>query len=68
MVRKTLEKCGLSRAQIARDSELSEATLWSWWTGVRSPSSDSIRKLAAGLRARGAELERIADELDKAAQ
>jgi transcriptional regulator with XRE-family HTH domain len=62
-----IEDSGLTRAQIARDSGLSEATVWAWLKETRNPSPDSMRQLAAGLRKRGARLERLADELDRAA-
>jgi transcriptional regulator with XRE-family HTH domain len=62
-----IEDCGLTRAQLARDSGLSEATVWAWLKGTRKPSADSMRQLAAGLRKRGDSLARLADELDREA-
>jgi DNA-binding XRE family transcriptional regulator len=68
LVRKALTECGLTRAQLARDSQVSQAALWAWWKGSRTPSGDSLKKLAAGLRARSTELDRIADQLERAAE
>jgi transcriptional regulator with XRE-family HTH domain len=67
LVRKMLENCGLTRAQLARDADVSEAALWAWWKGSRTPSDESLRKLAAGLRARSDELRAIAEQLEREA-
>jgi len=68
LVRKALTECGLTRAQLARDADVSEAALWAWWKGSRSPTEESLKKLAAGLRARSAELDRIADQIEQVAE
>jgi transcriptional regulator with XRE-family HTH domain len=68
LVKKALERSGLSRAQLARDSEISESALWSWIKGKRVPDADSLRRLAEGLELRSKELQDLAEELRKAAR
>ena len=67
LVKKALERSGLSRAQLARDSEISEAALWSWIKGKRVPDPESLRRLAEGLESRSEELQQLAEELREAA-
>lgn len=67
-VETVFEECGLSRAQLARDSGLSEATFHSWITGKRTPSKDSLKLLAEGLRRRARDLERLAHGLERRAR
>lgn len=63
--REAIQKSGLTVAQLARDASLSEAAVWAWLKGARSPSPDSIRQLVTGLRHRGDELHRLAEDLEK---
>ena len=68
IAQKVLARCGLSRAQIARDTGFNESTIWSWVKGKRVPGPDSLVKLADGLELRGGELQGLAEELRKAAE
>lgn len=63
-----LNASGLTRAQIARDSGLNEATIWGWLNGRSAPTPDSLRKLAEGLERRGGELATLAERLRTAAE
>lgn len=63
MLKRIITESGLSRAQLARDSDVSEHSLWSWWTGARSPTGESLDKLAEGLDRRGKRLAELAEEL-----
>lgn len=62
-----IQDSGLARTQLARDSGLSEATIWAWLKGKRNASPEALQQLAAGLRKRGDHLHRLAEELDRAA-
>jgi len=62
-----LKECGLTRAQLARDSGLNEGTLWAWLNGRRTPGPESLLKLADGLEKRGSRLAALAQELRKEA-
>ncbi len=68
LVKRILTEAGLTRAQLARDTGLNEATLWAWVTGRRVPEPESLQRLAAGLERRGGELSELAKELRKAAE
>ena len=68
IAQKVLARCGLSRAQVARDTGLNESTIWAWVKGKRVPGPDSLLKLAAGLERRGGDLQALADDLRKAAK
>jgi transcriptional regulator with XRE-family HTH domain len=65
---KVLNASGLTRAQIARDSGLNEATIWGWLNGRSVPTPESLEKLAEGLEKRGGELQALAEELRNAAR
>ena len=67
IAKQVLTACGLSRAQLARDTGLNESTLWAWIVGRRVPEPESLAKLAEGLERRGGELQDLAAELRKAA-
>ena len=67
IVRKVMRESGLTRAQMARDANLSQDALWAWWKGARAATPGSLRKLAAGLRRRAARLQELADALERAA-
>jgi len=66
-VREALDASGLTRAQLARDSGLNEATIWGWLNGRSVPTPDSMEKLAVGLERRGGELTELAKKLREAA-
>lgn len=57
----------LGTARIARDSNLSSNTLWSWRQGRRRPSGEALWKLAEGLERHAARLHEIASHLREAA-
>jgi len=63
IVKKVLDASGLTRAQVARDSGLNEATIWGWLNGRSVPTPESLRKLASGLEKRGGDLQNLAREL-----
>jgi hypothetical protein len=65
LMRKVIQASGLPRALLARDSGLSRATLEAWLAGKREPQPDSAARLAAGLRARAAELLKLAEQLER---
>ena len=67
-VRTAIQDSGLTRAQIARDAGLSEDAIWSWEAERRTPAPESLDRLAAGLRHRAEELQRIAGELEASAR
>jgi transcriptional regulator with XRE-family HTH domain len=67
LAQKILARCGLSRAQLARDTGLNESTIWAWVKGKRAPGPDSLLKLAEGLERRGGELVKLAEQLRKEA-
>lgn len=67
-VKEAIQESGLTRAQIARDSGLSEDAVWSWEAGRRTPSPESLLRLAEGLRKRSGWLDRIAAELERTAR
>ena len=68
IVKRVLARCGLTRAQLARDSGLNQATIWGWVKGRSAPEPDSLVKLAAGIERRGGELTALAEELRLAAE
>ena len=59
---------GLPRSQIARDAGISYASLHAWLNRLRSPTPESLRRLAAGLRVRGDRLQELATELEHDAE
>jgi hypothetical protein len=72
-VDRAIQATGLPRAMIARLGNVNEATVWSWLRpsgsdAARAPSPESVRQLAAGLRAYSAKLARLADELEVSAR
>ena len=68
LVQKALESGPFSMRQLADDAGLKYATLRAYAMGRRTPSGDTIRRLAAGLRRRAARLQELADELEHAAE
>ena len=68
VAQEVLATCGLTRAQIARDTGLNEATIWSWVKGKHVPGPESLEKLAAGLEHRGGELVTLAERLRSEAE
>ena len=67
IVREAIQESGLPKAVIAQDAHISRSTLDSWIAGVRMPRGNSLKHLAAGLRARAARLVELAEKLDRAA-
>ena len=67
LAQKILARCGLSRAQLARDTGINESTIWAWVKGKRAPEPESLLKLAEGLERRSGELTKLADQLRKEA-
>jgi len=63
IAQRTLQECGISRAQLARDTGLHQTTLWAWGLGRRVPSPESLEKLAAGLERRSTHLARLAADI-----
>lgn len=64
VVQGAIERTGLPRALLARDSGLSEDAIFAWLKGARAPRADSVQQLAAGLRKRADALREIAQELE----
>jgi transcriptional regulator with XRE-family HTH domain len=67
-IRRIIRECGLTTAELARASGLSRDALNSWLAGRREPQAESVRKMADGLADRSAELQRMADQLRRAAE
>ena len=67
LVRRVIQQSEIPQAVIARDAQLSRASLNSWLAERRTPQPESLKQLAGGLRARAARLVELAEELDKAA-
>jgi hypothetical protein len=67
LVRNVIRRSALPKTVIARDANISRAALNSWIAGVRTPQTNSLRHLAAGLRRRMDVLGELAAELEKAA-
>lgn len=64
MLRRIVDESGVPQAQLAEDAGVSYASIRSWLIGRRTPEPDSLRKLAAGLRARAEKLRDLADEIE----
>ena len=59
LVKRVLAEAGLTRAQLARDTGLNEATIWAWVNGRRIPELESLQRLADGLEKRGGNLQAL---------
>ncbi len=71
LIAKVIEQSGIPRAQLARDADLSRASLNSWTAAgkaAREPQPESIQKLAAGLEHRAELLRELAEQLRRAAE
>lgn len=68
IAKEALNASGLTRAQIARDTGLNEATIWGWLNGRSAPTPDSLRKLAEGLEHRSQELHGLAERVRQLAE
>ena len=64
IIQRVLSSATMSIDDLAHESSISSATLYSWQAGRRNPSPDNIEKLTAALRARGDALRALADELE----
>ena len=53
---------------LANSADLSPHTIWSWTSGRRSPSGESVERLADELERRSDALAVIAEKLRKAAK
>lgn len=62
-ISRIVEKSGLTRAQIARDADLSEGSLASWMAGRRNPTPESLVQLRDGLLARAKKLMELAEDI-----
>jgi transcriptional regulator with XRE-family HTH domain len=67
LAREAIQRSGLTKAQVARDAGLGQATLHAWIASQREPEPDSLDRLAAGLEGRAEELWRLAAGLRRAA-
>ena len=65
VIRRVVDECGLPQKVLAEDAGLSYAGLRAWLLGHRTPRSETIQKLAAGLRSRSQKLLDLADYLEK---
>lgn len=69
LVTRAIQDSELPKAVLARDAGLSRFTLNGWFAhgrAARTPTAESVRQLAGGLRARAAKLQELADELEGA--
>jgi hypothetical protein len=62
-VARIIRESGLTRARIADDSRIPDATLGSWLAGRRNPTPESLDLLADGLVARARKLLELARQL-----
>lgn len=67
LIRRVVEESRLSQHQIARDSGMSYAALHAWIIGKRTPRPESLLQLADGLDSRAGALQKLAQELRRAA-
>lgn len=69
LIGRVIQQSGVSRAQLARDAELSSAALNAWTArgkASREPQPESLQKLAAGLDRRAEILRGLAEEVREA--
>ncbi|CAN5634879.1 hypothetical protein BH23GEM7_BH23GEM7_27210 [soil metagenome] len=66
IVQRALKEGPFAMRQLAKDSGLSYAALRAWASGLRTPQPEYLRKLAVGFRRRSQELEKLADQLERA--
>ena len=64
IIQRVLASATMTIDELARESGISTASLYSWQAGRRNPSSDSLAKLATTLRERSTDLAALADELE----
>ncbi len=65
IIARVLKVATLSIEELAQETGISAGTLYAWQSGRRNPSPENLEKLAATLRRRGGQLERLADELER---
>ncbi|HEX8390967.1 MAG TPA: helix-turn-helix domain-containing protein [Longimicrobium sp.] len=58
-----LQESELPRTLVAKDAGLGRATLESWMSGLRNPSAESVRQIAAALEKRAGRIQQIAARL-----
>ena len=68
LVREALDQACSRVKDVASAAGISPHTIWSWSSGRRRPSADSVLRLADELERRGDELSGIAKKLRKAAR
>lgn len=68
LIRRVVEESGISQAQLARDAGLSYAALRAWIIGARTPRTESLIQLAAGLEGRSDALRGLAKQFRRAAE
>jgi transcriptional regulator with XRE-family HTH domain len=62
-VREVIEESGLTRTQIAEDTNLSRATMIAWLAGTRTPQPESVAQLADGLERRANRIQSLVAKL-----
>jgi transcriptional regulator with XRE-family HTH domain len=67
LIQRILEEGPFSMKQLADEGGLSYDALRSWASSRRTPRPESLLQLAGELRRRGAHLQRLAAELERAA-
>ena len=67
MIERALDVATGNLEGIAADAGISYATLWAWKAGRRNPSPENLAALADALERRGARLQALAKELQRAA-
>jgi transcriptional regulator with XRE-family HTH domain len=65
LIQKVITQGPFSVRELADAAGVSPHALYSWASKRRTPQPDSLRRLAAGLRRRGDDLQKLADELDR---
>lgn len=65
IAREALQTAAPSLRQLAAEEGWSYSTLKAYSAGIRTPSDEAVRELAAGLRRRAEKLARLARELEE---
>lgn len=68
LVRRAVKAAPFGVAKLAIEARISSASIYAWANGIRNPTPERLRRLADVLERRGGELQKIADELRKAAE
>jgi len=68
MLRKGLKLAVPTLRDLANEVGVSHASMRAYVTGARMPSPEVLQRIVRALRSRGAQLAKLADELERAAE